>query len=140
MLNIQHIRRCATGGVVAAAISFPAGAQAMRPLADPPSTPNSGLVGLAVPSTSTSGQPGFQWDDAAIGAAGAVMLLGAGASASGLARRRRGHRTAIGDGGLAGGQSRSPGQQGEPTAWHARLRSTMRRQGRGHFEQQSGGW
>jgi hypothetical protein len=96
MFNVQHIRRGVTGGVVVAAISFPAAAQAMWPPADPPSTPNSSLVRLAVPSTSTSGQPGFQWEDAAIGAAGAVVLLGAGVSASGVARRRRDHRTVIG--------------------------------------------
>jgi hypothetical protein len=96
MFNIQHIRRGVSGGVVVAAISFPAAAQAMRPLADPPSTPSSSLVALAVPSTSSSAQSGFQWEDAGIGAAGAVVLLGAGASASGVARRRRGHRTVIG--------------------------------------------
>jgi hypothetical protein len=96
MFSIHHIRRGVSGAVVVAAISFPAAAQAMRPLADPPSMPSSSAVGLAVPSTSTSAQPGFQWEDAAIGAAGAVVLLGAGASASGVARRRRAHRTVIG--------------------------------------------
>ncbi len=96
MFSIRQIRRVVTGGVVVVAISFPAAAQAMRPLADPPSTPSPSPVGRAVPSTSTSAQPGFQWEDAAIGAAGAVVLLGAGASASGVARRRRTHRAVIG--------------------------------------------
>jgi hypothetical protein len=44
----------------------------------------------------TAGQPGFQWDDAAIGAAGTLVLLGAAALTSGVTRRRRTHRTAVG--------------------------------------------
>ena len=37
---------------------------------------------------------GFQWDDAAVGAAGAVVVvLGAGALGSGVQRRRRVHRS-----------------------------------------------
>ncbi|HEV7176616.1 MAG TPA: hypothetical protein VGN29_14040 [Solirubrobacteraceae bacterium] len=36
-----------------------------------------------------SGPAGFQWDDAGIGAAGAIVLLGAGAGAATTIRRRR---------------------------------------------------
>jgi hypothetical protein len=48
---------------------------------------------LSAPSTpaSTVASPqGFQWGDAGIGAAGATVLLGAGALGVGMTRRRRG--------------------------------------------------
>ena len=42
----------------------------------------------AAPATAQSGS-GFQWDDAGIGAGGAVLLLGTAALGAGLTRRRR---------------------------------------------------
>jgi hypothetical protein len=65
--------------------------------------------GLAIDSTGHPSAPapapsrppaqpaGFQWDDAGIGAAGTVLLLGAGAMTAGLARRKRaGHHAVSG--------------------------------------------
>lgn len=49
----------------------------------------------SVPAPATS-QRGFQWGDAGIGAAGIVVLLGAGATATGAMRRRRAHRAVTG--------------------------------------------
>jgi hypothetical protein len=43
------------------------------------------LVATSAPQTSS----GFQWGDAGIGAAGAVVLLGAGVLGAGATRRRR---------------------------------------------------
>jgi hypothetical protein len=42
------------------------------------------------------GQSGFQWGDAGIGAAGAIVLVSAGAVTSARARRRRGQRSLAG--------------------------------------------
>lgn len=50
----------------------------------------------SVRPTAASSPEGFQWDDAGIGAGGAVLLLSVGAGAAGAMRRRRVHRTAIG--------------------------------------------
>jgi hypothetical protein len=52
-------------------------------------------LGSSARAAASSSQ-GFQWDDAGIGAAGAVVLLGAGAVASGAVRRRRSYSSAIG--------------------------------------------
>jgi hypothetical protein len=43
-----------------------------------------------------SAQPGFQWGDAGIGAAGAAVLLGGAATGVSLTRRRRLQRTVVG--------------------------------------------
>jgi hypothetical protein len=99
MYRHNLIRRWLTGAVVIAAASFPSAAQAMLPLADPPAEASgqvASAIGLPVPHAGSSAQGGFQWGDAGIGAAGAVVLLGAGAVASGVGRRRRGHRTVVG--------------------------------------------
>ena len=39
---------------------------------------------------------GFAWDDAGLGAAGTLVLLGTGAGSAAVITRRRGHRTAVG--------------------------------------------
>lgn len=49
----------------------------------------------SVRATGTSPQQGFQWDDAGLGAAGMLVLLGAGASSAALISRRRAHQTRI---------------------------------------------
>lgn len=46
------------------------------------------LSAASTPSVATS-SPGFEWSDAGIGAAGATVLLGAGALGVGMTRRRR---------------------------------------------------
>ena len=65
--------------------------------------PDSGPVGAAVPIQAPSATPqqqagtsqGFQWDDAGIGAAGVLVLVGAGAGAVTLAGRRRTHEARV---------------------------------------------
>ena len=52
-------------------------------------------VAPAVRSAATS-QGGFQWGDAGIGAAGMIVLLGAGAGTAGVMRNRRAHRPVAG--------------------------------------------
>jgi hypothetical protein len=99
MYKHNLIRRWLTGGVVIAAASFPSAAQAMLPLADPPAATSgqvASAIGLPVPHAGSRAQSGFEWGDAGIGAAGTIVLLGAGAVASGVGRRRRAHRTIVG--------------------------------------------
>ena len=94
MFNAHTIKRILAGGVVAAAVTLPAAAQA-RPATDPPGDASS--TPASVPATEPVSSGGkFQWDDAGIGAAGAAVLLGAGAALAGGARRRRSHRPAVG--------------------------------------------
>jgi hypothetical protein len=81
-------------GLVIAAASLPSAAQARLDL-DPPTAVSASAAaqpagGSSIQQPGASAQSGFQWGDAGIGAAGAVVLLGAGAAASGVARRRRG--------------------------------------------------
>ena len=98
MLKGIPIKRGVAGGLVIAAVGFPSAAQArfdQNPvrfvaLSAPSAT------GPSVQQTRPSAQPGFRWDDAAIGAGGTVVLLGAAASASGVVRRRRTQRAVIG--------------------------------------------
>jgi hypothetical protein len=77
------------------AAALPAVSQA-RPLeaASAPVAGPSVPVVTAVPETAASAPSGFQWDDAGIGAAGAVVLLGVGAGAATTVRRRRAGRVA----------------------------------------------
>ena len=96
MFNNHVVGRWLSGGLAIAAVSFPPAAQAMLPRADSPSSAtgqSSSAIGLPVQSAGKAGQDGFQWGDAGIGAAGTVVLLGAGAAA---ARRHRVSRTVIG--------------------------------------------
>jgi hypothetical protein len=53
---------------------------------------------LSAPSAASvaTSSGGFRWDDAGIGAAGTIVLLGAGAGAASVMRRRRTHRVVTG--------------------------------------------
>ncbi len=100
MCKHDVIRRLVASGVVIAAAGLPAAAQARfvvdPPVAPPANSPALAASGLSAPRTPAGSQPGFHWDDAGIGAGGAVLLLGAGVAGSGLARRNRRHRTVVG--------------------------------------------
>jgi hypothetical protein len=86
MFNHHLIKRSVAAAAVIGAATFPSGAQAMRiggggspgPSTSTPSAPQA----VAVPHSS------FQWGDAGIGAAGAVVLLGTGAVGAIVTRRR----------------------------------------------------
>ena len=97
MLNHTLIKRSMIATLAVGAAIVPAGAQAM-PIQQP--GPGAGASptpsGASVQAPTTSVQPGFQWGDAGIGAAGAVVLLGAGAGAASATRRRRIHRAIVG--------------------------------------------
>jgi hypothetical protein len=87
----------AAAGAVLAAIA-PAAAYARVDLNPPVASVKSSQAPSAiVPSgrAAASSPAGFQWDDAGIGAAATAILVGAGAAASGVGRRRGTHRTAI---------------------------------------------
>jgi hypothetical protein len=89
------IKRSLAGGLVIAAAGFPAVAQA-RLSVDPPAGSGPPITSTAsVPVTPSAGSS-FQWGDAGIGAAGTILLLGAGAGAAGAVRRRRTHRVVAG--------------------------------------------
>ena len=109
MFKHHLIERTLTGGLVIAVVGLPASAQARisrdQPAARPtasirlPDTPYSLRARTPDGSRSDpvqSSQSGFQWGDAGIGAAGAVVLLGGAAAAAGTATRRRIHRTGRG--------------------------------------------
>ena len=87
----QHlIRRSLVSGLVIAAASFPASAQAMFINGGGPSVPAASIAsGLSASQPGASAHSSFQWGDAGIGAAGAVVLLGAGALGTSATRRRR---------------------------------------------------
>jgi hypothetical protein len=87
MRTSGRFNRVLAGGLIAAAVGFPATTQA-RPAVDPPAS------APAVEQVGSGG--GFQWDDAGVGAAGAALLLGAGTALAGGARRRRTQRPAVG--------------------------------------------
>ena len=92
MTKHHAIKRSVTCGLALAAVAAPTTAQAM-----PAREPLTRAVTQA-PSASTTGheRPGFQWDDAGLGAAGAVVLLGAAGGLAAGTRRRRLHRTVAG--------------------------------------------
>jgi hypothetical protein len=93
----RRIRRIAIGGLAVAAASFPAAAQARFEM-------DSGGGVSAQTALSQAGPPApraparhatptaassFHWGDAALGAAGAIVLIGGGALAVAAPRRRR---------------------------------------------------
>ena len=114
MLKHHLIRRTLTGGLVIAVVGLPASAQAMRIEAGAgPSAPAvSTTVRLPVDTYSSralhpydpasaasvqrASEPAFQWSDAAIGAAGAVLVMGAAATGVAITRRRRIQRALVG--------------------------------------------
>lgn len=94
---LRHIqnRRSFLAAAAVTAAALPAGAQA-RPFFDPApvhTAPPARVVTVAQ-APSANGPASFQWDDAGIGAAGAIVLLGAGAGAATTIRRRRTRRVA----------------------------------------------
>jgi hypothetical protein len=93
MFKRHLIKRSLAGGLVIAAVGFPSAAQAM-PYSGPSSgsgTPITSVPSVAQPVSSSDSS--FQWGDAGIGAAGAVVLMSAGAL--GATRRRRVQRTVV---------------------------------------------
>jgi hypothetical protein len=89
---LKMTKRGLAGGLAIAAASFPSIAQARWEL-NPPVAASS--TPAPVQQATPAAQPGFQWGDAGIGAAGATLIVGAGALAAGSARRRREPRTAV---------------------------------------------
>jgi hypothetical protein len=95
-MSIKITKPALTAAVIVAAAA-PSGAAA-RPLYDPPGSSYS----VPVPAVQTAAaQPmaqseqGFRWDDAGVGAAGMLVLVGVGSSAA-VAVRRRGGRAVVG--------------------------------------------
>jgi hypothetical protein len=79
------------GGVTSVPVAPPVGVSHTSSTALGPTDASSGgynFVASAAPATVQSGS-GFHWGDAGIGAAGVVVLMGAGAAASVSVRRRR---------------------------------------------------
>lgn len=91
MVKHHLIRRSLAGGLVIFAASIPPAAQAKFALEPVSAVSGSAPVAPVSPPARTpaAGQPGFQWGDAGIGAAGTVAVLGAGAIAFAAPRRRR---------------------------------------------------
>jgi hypothetical protein len=97
MLKHHLIKGSIASGLAIAAAASPATAQA-RYAPDPPgpSTPPQVVVDPPVTHPASAAQSSFQWGDAGIGAAGTILLLGAGAGTAGAVRRRRTHRALTG--------------------------------------------
>jgi hypothetical protein len=117
MLKHHLIRRALTAGLVIATVGLPTSAQAKgnaegrgpSPQSVSTTVPwpvNSYSSRALHPRGSTSAAPmilrvsspsgGFDWSDAGIGAAGAVVLMGAAAAGIGVTRRRRTQRALLG--------------------------------------------
>jgi hypothetical protein len=99
-IMFKLIKRIAIAAIVVMAASAPSAAYARFNL-DPGTAPvvSSQKIQNAVPpraaKASASSSQGFQWDDAGIGAAGALVLVSVG-SGTMLARRRRTHHPLTG--------------------------------------------
>jgi len=95
MFRHIRIRRSFLAAAAVSAAALPAGAQA-RPFFDPAPvhTAPPARVATVVHEPEANSSASFQWDDAGIGAAGAIVLLGAGAGAATTIRRRRTRRVA----------------------------------------------
>jgi hypothetical protein len=87
MTTSNLIKHSLAGVLVLAAAGFPCAAQAM---------PNRSGGAVEVPQAAQQTQPGgsseFQWGDAGIGAAAAIVLVGSGVAVSGGRRRRHAHQ------------------------------------------------
>jgi hypothetical protein len=111
MLKLIVTKGSLTTGLVILAAGLPTAAQARPDLNPEPGasavaaalaaapngpavtqTPGQAGAGSSNRTPVDTAQPGFQWGDAGIGAGGVLVVLGAGAGAAGVARRRRGHR------------------------------------------------
>jgi hypothetical protein len=100
MSEHRAIRRWLAAGLVIGATVVPSAARARfefnPPESIPASTPAAAVGGTVARPPATSAEAGFRWGDAGVGAAGAAVLLGAGAAATGALRRRRTQHTVIG--------------------------------------------
>jgi hypothetical protein len=99
MFRLSLAKCSLSAGVVFAAASLPAAAQArldLNPLGQSEVSAPARVVSVQAPPSTAASASSFEWGDAAIGAAGPVVLLGAGAVAAGGARRRRGQRQLAG--------------------------------------------
>lgn len=94
MLKHHLIRRTLAGGLVVAAGTVPAAAQARHATGDTFSSSSSYPAPIVI--SSPAAQPGasFQWGDAGVGA-GAALLLSAGVAGAAMTRRRRVHPPAV---------------------------------------------
>ena len=95
MTTKSSVRRLLAAATVITATSLPASAMARFNLEPTSSAPPTTAPSAPTPATPppTAGDPGFQWGDAGIGAAGAVLVLGSGALVYAAPRRsRRGAR------------------------------------------------
>jgi hypothetical protein len=87
MLNHTHIKRSLAAGIAIGAAAFPAAAQAdMFSRAPGGQTP--AAISAPLHRVAATTQTGFDWADAGIGAGGAIVLVGAAASAVATRRRR----------------------------------------------------
>jgi hypothetical protein len=91
--RLTLLKRSLVGGLVVAAASLPAAAQARPVPPDPPGW--SGSPSPLAPSHAAGAQSSFEWSDAGIGAAGTLALLGTGALASRAVRRRGAQRPIV---------------------------------------------
>jgi hypothetical protein len=97
---LKVTKRLLAGAVVIAAVSAPSAASARFNL-DPPVAPAATqparpAVTPPAPRAEASSPQGFRWDDAGVGAAGIVVLIGTGAGAAAVIARRHEHQTPAG--------------------------------------------
>jgi hypothetical protein len=97
---LKVTKRLLTVAAVIAAASAPSAAYARVNL-DPPAAPAATqsappAVTPSAPRPEASSTQGFRWDDAGIGAAGIVVLIGTGAGAAAVIARRHEHQTTAG--------------------------------------------
>ena len=96
MFRHVQMKRSLLATVALTAAALPAVAQA-RPSVYSPADAHGrrpARVATVVQMPEANAPSSFQWDDAGIGAAGAIVLLGAGAGAATTIRRRRTRRVA----------------------------------------------
>jgi hypothetical protein len=97
---LKVTKRLLAAGVVIAAASAPSAAYArfnLNPPVAPAAThPARPAVRPSTPRATASASQGFQWDDAGIGAAGIVVLIGTGTGAAAVIARRHEHQTTTG--------------------------------------------
>lgn len=94
---LKVTRRLLTGAVVITAVGAPSAASARLnlnpPVAPTATQPARTSVTPSAARAEASSPQGFRWDDAGVGAAGIVVLIGTGAGAATVIARRREHQT-----------------------------------------------
>ena len=98
MLNHTVLKRSLITGVAVAAAACPAAATARAIEPGDPGPPNPVVLPVSTHVShpaSSSATGDFRWDDAGIGAAAAIVLVGAGGFAAGGLRRRHTQREAL---------------------------------------------